>query len=639
MPGPGRLRSVLAVARMPGEVPLKPRYCRECGAPVARVEEPAPGRPVVVVCPECGSREGQRPPVSAAGVLLRRLAGSGPEVLLVRLRADAAGKGAGYTLPSRVVEWGEDARDTVLRAFWELAGLRVRVRAAYDVHSNFSDAEDLTVDAWFRVEVRGEQEPVPGSDAEEVRWQPLDRLPELIGATDQLVLERIARDGQEGAEAPGPDLAARLHRQKRKYRELLEAYSNELMRGAWVNDLHHRLAKLETAAEVAGEATRQIAERPEVDVARIWRLGPPDRCETCPWADRCPRERCLHLVASAADRGDASGETPAPPPRPEPELERIPPIHGVPAADVALQDAPHRAELPGAGARPRRFEGFPLGLGEALPGVLGLVSEEPMEPGARRLFGVVAHHVGTLMRNARLVDELRLANQVKLGFIARMSHELKTPLTAILGYADLLKAELMAEGHTLGADGAATIEESGRKLLDIVETILELAKLQNGAMRLRTERVSLREVAEELLPRYGARARERGIELVLATRRDGGDDEMVWADRGRAREVLDHLLDNAVKFTERGKVVVELEPGEARVTCRVRDTGIGIAPEHRERAFDAFYQASEKIHIDFGGLGIGLSLARMKVEAMQGAIGVEPNPGGGSIFWFTLPRE
>src|SRR5690606_34748572 len=105
----------------------------------------------------------------------------------------------------------------------------------------------------------------------------------------------------------------------------------------------------------------------------------------------------------------------------------------------------------------------------------------------------------------------------------------------------------MAEGHTLGADGAATIEESGRKLLDIVETILELAKLQNGAMRLREERVSLREVAEELLPRYGARARERGIELQLAPRPDPSDDETVWADRGRVREVLDHLLDNAVK--------------------------------------------------------------------------------------------
>ncbi len=607
---------------------------------MARIEEPAAGRPVVVVCPECGCREGQRPHVSAAG-LLRREGPDGTEVLLARLRPEATYGAGRYVVPARPVEWGEDARDAVLRAFWELAGLRVRVRAAYDVHSNFSDPEDLLVHTWFDVGLQGDQTPVAGADADAVEYHPLRRLPELAHATDGLVLERLARDG--APEKPDADVSARLHRQKRKYRELLEAYSNELMRGAWVNDLHHRLAKLETAAEVAGEATRQISARPEVDVARIWRLGPPDRCDRCVWAERCPRQRCLHLVATgtAPEPEDETGlrrESAV-----DPELERIPPIHGVPAADVALKGTPQRAELPGAGARPRRFEGFPLGVGEELPGVLGLVSEEPMEPGARRLFGVVAHHVGTLMRNARLVDDLRLANQVKLGFIARMSHELKTPLTAILGYADLLKAELMAEGHTLGADGAATIEESGRALLDLVETILELAKLQTGAIRLRCERISMREVVEELLPRLGARARDKQIALRLLPAGGEGtpqdeDDDRVWADRGRLREVLGHLLDNAIKFTERGEVEVRVEPGEARVVCKVRDTGIGIAPEDHRRIFDAFSQVSEKIHIDYGGLGLGLALARMLTDLMGGEVGVESQLGEGSTFWFALPR-
>src|SRR5690606_9977015 len=130
-------------------------------------------------------------------------------------------------------------------------------------------------------------------------------------------------------------------------------------------------------------------------------------------------------------------------PAAEQREQRIPLLRGTPAADVALKNAPDQAELPGAGAQPLRFDGFPLDVGNSVAGVLGLTSRTPLDANARRLFEVVARHVGALVRTARLVEDLQAANNVKRSFIARLSHELKTPRTAILGFAELLREELM----------------------------------------------------------------------------------------------------------------------------------------------------------------------------------------------------
>ena len=611
------------------------RYCSECGAPVVPVEVDQPGRPVVVVCAECGTRQGQRPSVGVAGVLLRK-GEDGREVLLARYRPESSGGTGRYLLPYREVGWNEDVRDALTRAFWELAGLRVRIDEALDTASTrIGDAPHVRT--WFRVTTTSTQEPVAGTDADAVAYFPLEQLPDLALAVDRLLLDRVARDATDDPARRNADLATHLNRQTRRYRELFEAYGNELLRGAWVNDLHRSLGRLQTVEELAVETAQQIALRPEVDVVRFWSPGPPDRCVDCLWADRCAKDACLHLLAEAASPSPEAPDVAVIPPK-DPELVRIPLIEGLAAADVALTGKPLQAELPGAGARPFRFEGFPLEVGGEARGVLGLISEEPIAPNARRLFGVVAHHIGPLVRNARLLDDLRRANEIKLGFIARMSHELKTPLTAILGYADLLKAELMAEGHELGVDGAATIEESGRKLLDIVETILELAKLESGAIRLRPERLSLGEQAGKVLARYSQQARERELTLELFT--PEAEPDFVWADRRRLRQVLEQLLENALKFTPAGgRVTVRIEAAETEVRCAVEDTGIGVSPGHHKRIFDAFYQVSEKIHLDFGGLGIGLSVAKMVVELMLGTIGVESELGVGSKFTFTLPRH
>ncbi len=607
------------------------RFCSACGGPLAAG---------VPVCPECRVSVAPRATSTVSGILVRT-GGSGPEALLVR-RLPTASHGAGlWRLPGKVVDRGEDARDAVVRAFAEQAGLGVEIVTAWEVHSNLHDPDDPTVGAWFKVRSPDPHAtPRAGGAADRAEWFPLATLPTLAFPTDQLVLERLAHEsvtaGAEAdrqGEAQRSDLAARLARRRQKYQELLEAYTNELMRGAWINELQLRLSAEASAGAIASMAAEHLAGRREVDHVQVWVLGPPDRCDRCPWHDRCPRDRCLHLVASARA---APLEEGAHHPLSSAREERIPLLRGVAAADVALTRSVHQAELPGAGALPVRFEGFPLDVGDELPGVLGLSSRTPIDANARRLFEVVTRHVAALVRNARLFEDLRAANNVKRSFITRLSHELKTPLTAILGYAELLREELVAAGQALGADGAATIEASGRKLLDMVESILEIAKLESNTAVLNPGRTNLADVAGERVTLFLPRASEKGLTLTLVADPARGT---VWADPKRVRQVIDQLLSNAIKFTSAGGITVTIVPGDDDVACEVRDTGIGIAPEHLKSVFDAFHQLTEQIHLEYGGLGIGLALAKTLVERQGGTISVESQPGHGSTFSFTLPRS
>lgn len=607
-----------------------PRYCSRCGSPLPQHGERTRASLSGVACPECAAKNELRPEVWAAGIVTRP-SEQGLEVLLVRRRPDSEPGGGLYALPGSRVEWREDVRDVLARAFWQLAGLRAQIGTGHDVHTDLLPDGRQVLTIWFDASAGGE--PVAGGDADEARYFPLARLPELVLQSERLVLRRLGDTKQRREEAEA-DLPARLQQRKRRYRELLEAYTNELMRSAWINDLHLRLSGLETADEITRLAADQLVTRAEVDQVRIWFPGPPDRCGECPWAPRCSQGGCLHLVTTAHTPSvdgeeDEERELPA-------DEQRVPLIRGLPAADVSRRDQPLRAELPGAGATPDRFEGFPLPYGAAMSGVLGLVSRAPMDPNARRLFEVVARHVATLVRNARLVDDLRRANEVKLGFISRMSHELKTPLTAILGYSELLRDELEAQGNDMGAEGATTIEASGRKLLEIVESILELAKLQSGTVRIRREVFDLGDTIEERIPRWLKLGRDREVGLTF---RRGTGATVVEGDRARVRQILDALVDNALKFShEKSEIEIFLSDGDDSLRCSIRDRGIGVPAEARQRIFEPFHQVSEKIHLDFGGLGIGLALVRDLVDQQGGQVGLESQLDEGSTFWFSLPR-
>jgi signal transduction histidine kinase/ADP-ribose pyrophosphatase YjhB (NUDIX family) len=618
-----------------------PRYCVNCGAPLPREDEVSPDAGLGLRCAECEHSNHVAPNLWASGVLLAE-GDAGHEVLLVQRRADVARYAGSFALPAKELEFRDDARGAAVRSLWRDAGLKVETLGVLDVISETDSAGEPTLTTWFLVRGKG-GDPRPGGEVEEARFFSLDALPDLP-PTERLVLDQLRRSLATSDEQATTDLAVRLHRRKQRYRELLEAYTNELMRSAWINDLHNRLGALEgDAAEITREAAEQLATRAEVDEVRVWLPGPPDRCDTCPWAERCPQARCLHLVTGVrgqtpgevAPSGDSGAGTDSSEFRPE--EERIPLFEGVPAADVFLRNQPVRAELPGAGATPHHFEGFPIDSG-ASKGVLALISRTRMDPNARRLFEVVARHVASLVRNASLVNNLRTANQVKLGFISRMSHELKTPLTAILGYSELLREELQAIDNELGAEGAATIEDSGRKLLGIVESILEIAKLQSGTMRMRLEPLDLLSVVSERLPRWRKKASEREVRINLRCEDD--EPHSVSADRGRLHQILDELMDNAIKFShDRDEVVVELSLSSDEVACSILDRGIGVAPADHERIFDPFQQVSEKIHLDYGGLGNGLALANSLIALQGGRIAIESQLGEGSRLTIWLPKQ
>ena len=228
------------------------------------------------------------------------------------------------------------------------------------------------------------------------------------------------------------------------------------------------------------------------------------------------------------------------------------------------------------------------------------------------------------------------ASRAKSEFLATMSHEIRTPLNGVLGMAELLRGTSLNAQQQRFAD---MILNSGRTLLAIINDILDFSKIEAGRLELDETPLDPRELVEETAALLAGRAHEKGLDLIadLPLRLP----KEVRGDPIRLRQVLMNLMGNAIKFTERGEVVIGLrvlEQDAAAVHLRfeVRDTGIGIAPEARARIFDAFIQADGSTTRRYGGTGLGLAITRRLVGLMGGEIGVDSTPGAGSRFWVTV---
>ncbi|RMF86407.1 MAG: response regulator, partial [Nitrospirae bacterium] len=224
------------------------------------------------------------------------------------------------------------------------------------------------------------------------------------------------------------------------------------------------------------------------------------------------------------------------------------------------------------------------------------------------------------------------ANRAKSIFLANMTHELRTPLNAILGYAQILHHdEALPDRHRRAVQAMLA---AGTHLMELINEVLDLSKIEAGAMELHPADFSIAELVESVAAVVAERCEAKGIGWRLENR--VGPEVVVHGDHRKLRQVLINFLGNAVKFTDRGEVTLRALPaGDHRYRFEVEDTGPGIAPEAKAQIFEPFSQADAG-H-DKGGTGLGLAIARRQVELMGGTLELESAVGHGSRFAFTLP--
>ena len=321
------------------------------------------------------------------------------------------------------------------------------------------------------------------------------------------------------------------------------------------------------------------------------------------------------------------------------------------------------------------FAGYPLVLDAKLVGVMAMFTRHELSSSALDALAAVADAVAlgierkraerelgrytcdlevahdTQVQNAAqlatLVDRLRVTQQqaeaatrAKSDFLASMSHELRTPLNAIILYSELLQEEAEDKGHPAAIPDLQRIQSAGNHLLDLINGILDLSKIEAGKMSLSPEIFDVRDMVHELLDTVGPLVQKNENTLSVTYADDVGT---MYADLMKTRQILLNLLGNATKFTRRGAITFDVRTctidGRISIVFTVTDTGVGMTTDQTEKIFDAFTQADVTTTRRYGGTGLGLAIVSRFCQLMGGAVSVDSSPGQGSCFIVHLPLE
>ncbi|MBK7761161.1 MAG: response regulator [Deltaproteobacteria bacterium] len=285
----------------------------------------------------------------------------------------------------------------------------------------------------------------------------------------------------------------------------------------------------------------------------------------------------------------------------------------------------------------RRWEGLTaLSWGSLFFALATLYFFAVAETRRQRAVAVQERLSDALAETARAREEAEQANQLKARFLSNMSHEVRTPLNGVLGMSSLLLDSEVTERQRQQLE---TIAACGEALLEIVDQLLDLSRIEAGKLEVDDVRYDLRAVVEQCVDLHAERAWRRDLNLVAMI--DPALPPEVRGDPARVRQVLSNLLNNATRFSDEGDVVVRVMLREhslgERVRVEVTDSGVGISEEDQTRIFEAFAQAEGGSARQVGGAGLGLAISRQIVQHLGGEIGVISRPKRGSTFWFELP--
>lgn len=395
--------------------------------------------------------------------------------------------------------------------------------------------------------------------------------------------------------------------------------------------------------------------------ARLWLIGDGDRCEDCTHSSICPdKSKCLHLKITMGMKADEEKDM------------RIP----IGTSKVGYIAETRKAELVNNIFDDNMidnqewfwkkgiisFAGYPIAVGNELLGVIAMFSRRTISEEEFNILGSFVNRTSMAIQNAKLHSEitelnlnlekkveertyelelanakLKKADQMKSEFLANMSHELRTPLNAIIGFAEILRDGIIGPLNEDQLSSVIDIYESGKHLLQMINDILDLSKVEAGRMELIPEEFSISKYIEDTYSIIRDMANKKQLKLILNVPKDLPN---VYADPVKFKQIMYNLLSNAIKFTPSGSITTSVEFNGEEFIISVADTGIGIEKENFEIVFDEFRQVDSSQSRQHEGTGLGLALTKKLVELHGGRIWVESEGlGKGSKFSFTLPYK